>query len=69
MGLKRKKWELFEIFEIFVLEILELLEILEILFQKFYFMNNLILVMRFWDENNAKRLLDENTAKDKGAFG
>jgi hypothetical protein len=32
-------------------------------------MNNLILVMRFWDENNAKRLLDENTAKDKGAFG
>ena len=39
------------------------------MFQKFYSMNNLILVMRFWDENNAKRLLDENTAKDKGAFG
>ena len=63
MGLKRKKYEIFEIF------VLEILELLEILFQKFCFMKNLILVMRFWDENNAKRLLDENTAKDKGAFG
>ena len=63
MGLKQKNYEIFEIFEIFGFELLE------ILFQKFYFMNNLILVMRFWDENDAKRLLDENTAKDKGAFG
>ena len=68
MGLKRKKKEFFEIFVLQIL-VFEILQLLEILFQKFYFMNNLILVMRFWDENNAKRLLDENTAKDKGAFG
>ena len=66
---KERNMKFFKFFKIFMLEILEHLKLLEILFQKFCFMKNLILVMRFWDENNAKRLLDENTAKDKGAFG